>query len=369
MPSCPCYYINKHMAARRRFNLPLPWLLLGAGAIVALILFANQADLVSNLTTAVKSGGKACQLDYDKPAVKEKIACIIKSSSNKLDAYIVSTTLKVTKSGAGNSQVWEAKATCRLMCDCNNVSARPENSGSNTCTDSLGDNFRDIGSIPVCNAPSSYKVPFNYATTVTSESKDKFEAIRRVNEKCDAYEGTRTNTCSSQCNSQMPESVKNIQAEVTCMQCKAPKKLPSAPANFSGKGTSETSITWVWEDTSNNETGFKLKDKDGNVVATIPATNIGSYTEKNLKADTSYTRSVVAYNKDGESKASNTFSAKTLSTKTKTSTTDSPDLIDKICAKLGGKRTNVIRAGCAIGVNVIRIDPATYSAEFLKGLQ
>ena len=51
------------------------------------------------------------------------------------------------------------------------------------------------------------------------------------------------------------------------------------------------------------------------MVTTIPSANITSYTEKNLKADTSYTRSITAYNKDGESKPSNSSTTKTSSKK------------------------------------------------------
>lgn len=344
------------MSTHRRLNLPLPWLLVGAGTIVTLILLANQTDLVNNLKTATVGSSKTCALDYDKPAMKEKIACIVKSSSNKLDAYIVSTTLKVTQTGTGKSQTWEAKATCRLMCDCNNVSAQPESGAANACTN----NFRsvDVDSNLVCNVPSSYKVPFGYATTVSVQDKDKFEAIHRINERCDAYEGARTNTCSSQCISEMPAAIKDAKAEVTCRQCKQAKKIPSAPKNLEGKAGSSTTITWSWTDTSNNETGFRLKDKNGNIIAPIPQANLQRYTEKNLKPNTSYSRQISSYNKDGESALSNLVTVKTPTASKSTSSKDVDYCVNVLKGEVMYNRsTDVWCRDRTTGVRLMTIKP------------
>jgi hypothetical protein len=216
------------MPSRPTIHLSPVWLLVGAGALVALGLITLQPNFSSDIKTAASSKGKACTIDYKKPIVKQTVSCIVKSASNKVDAYIVSTTLKVTPKGVGSAQMWEAQATCRLLCDCNNVSATPEYD-ANSCNGALGDKFRNLDSAPTCKVPASYKVPFGYATTVKFQDKDKSEAIRRINDRCEGYEKVKTNICSSQCISQMPANIKNTQAEVSCGQCLvSPTPTPKA---------------------------------------------------------------------------------------------------------------------------------------------
>jgi hypothetical protein len=76
----------------------------------------------------------------------------------------------------------------------------------------------------------------------------------------------------------------------------------TAPTNLTGTPT-QTSITWNWQDNSNNETGFKLYDASDSLIATISTPNTTSYVETGLTKGTSYTRKVVAYNAAGNSGA------------------------------------------------------------------
>ncbi len=76
---------------------------------------------------------------------------------------------------------------------------------------------------------------------------------------------------------------------------------PQAPSNFTGVAASNTSITWSWNDNSSDETGFKLLDGNGTLIATITTANTTTYTETGLTKNTSYTRKIAAYNDDGTS--------------------------------------------------------------------
>lgn len=78
-------------------------------------------------------------------------------------------------------------------------------------------------------------------------------------------------------------------------------KEPVVPSNLSGTASSSTSILWTWTDNSNNETGFKLLNGSGQLVATINREDATSYTETGLTKGTSYIRKLVAFNIDGDS--------------------------------------------------------------------
>ncbi|MEX1997650.1 MAG: fibronectin type III domain-containing protein [Candidatus Andersenbacteria bacterium] len=87
---------------------------------------------------------------------------------------------------------------------------------------------------------------------------------------------------------------------------------PEPPSNFAGSAISSTAITWTWTDNATDETGFKLLDSAGTVIATINTANTTSYTETGLTRGTSYSRKLIAFNGAGESAATSTVTVTTL---------------------------------------------------------
>ncbi len=84
------------------------------------------------------------------------------------------------------------------------------------------------------------------------------------------------------------------------------------PASTTPTVLSSASIRWNFTDNTTNEDGFKLHDDLHNVKATSAA-NSSSIVEGGLLPNTAYTRHIHAYNLSGESAASASISATTLS--------------------------------------------------------
>jgi hypothetical protein len=84
-----------------------------------------------------------------------------------------------------------------------------------------------------------------------------------------------------------------------------PSSAPSAPSNFQAAADRATSIVLNWNDTSNNETAFKIEMKtgaNGNFVQIATASsNITSFRAVNLLASTPYTFRIRASNSLGDS--------------------------------------------------------------------
>ncbi len=90
---------------------------------------------------------------------------------------------------------------------------------------------------------------------------------------------------------------------------------PTAPSGLAASVVSDTQLSLLWTDNSNNETSFNVERQNGanwTVVATLPA-NTTSYTDAGLTAATSYTYRVNAVNAGGPSAYTN---ASTATTKT-----------------------------------------------------
>ena len=90
-------------------------------------------------------------------------------------------------------------------------------------------------------------------------------------------------------------------------------KLPTGPSNLTATAVSSSQINLSWKDTSNNETGFKIKRKTGvngiyTTIATLGA-NATSYSNTGLTAGMTYYYDVWAYNSYGESAYSDEVSA------------------------------------------------------------
>ena len=88
---------------------------------------------------------------------------------------------------------------------------------------------------------------------------------------------------------------------------------PTAPTGLSAATVSDTQLSLVWTDNSNNETGFNVERQNGaawTVVATLPA-NATFYIDGGLTAATGYTYRVDAVNAGGPSAYTNSATATT----------------------------------------------------------
>ena len=108
----------------------------------------------------------------------------------------------------------------------------------------------------------------------------------------------------------------------TGIQDISPVVIPNKPTNLKGTATSSFSITWSWQDASDNENGFLLKDENGKTIVKIDRANTTVYVEKGLSPNTQYKRTVSAYVMDDldnmvESEASLPKTEKTLAYKVK----------------------------------------------------
>jgi len=90
----------------------------------------------------------------------------------------------------------------------------------------------------------------------------------------------------------------------------APPPTPAQPTNVGAYYPTETSIRISLLDNSDNEQGFRIDDRNGTTLATLPAStpmeSTGEYqyvTITGLNPCTLYTTNVVAYNANGDSQA------------------------------------------------------------------
>lgn len=95
-----------------------------------------------------------------------------------------------------------------------------------------------------------------------------------------------------------------------------PPDPPLAPAGLSATPMSASRIDLVWEDKSNNESGFKVERctapcTDAFIQIGTVGAGVTSYASTGLSASTTYTFRVRAYNAGGDSPASNEASATT----------------------------------------------------------
>ncbi|MFA4967753.1 MAG: fibronectin type III domain-containing protein, partial [Candidatus Margulisiibacteriota bacterium] len=90
-----------------------------------------------------------------------------------------------------------------------------------------------------------------------------------------------------------------------------PTPAPSAPSNFSGTALSQNSIRWTWQDNATDESSCVLFNSGGTAIATVGA-SVTSHDESGLLSNTSYSRSVKAFNANGYSNSSNTKETYTM---------------------------------------------------------
>ena len=90
---------------------------------------------------------------------------------------------------------------------------------------------------------------------------------------------------------------------------------PTAPASLTAESVSTTEILLSWTDRSGNESGFRIYRRTGvtgtwGLLGSV-GSNVTTLRNGNLKAGTSYTYRVTAWNSKGESSASNEVTATT----------------------------------------------------------
>lgn len=94
------------------------------------------------------------------------------------------------------------------------------------------------------------------------------------------------------------------------------QSVPAAPTSLVATAMSSSKIKLTWVDNSNNEDGFKIERSEDGInfrqINTVLA-NTATYTDSNLRANTTYYYRVRAYNIIGNSVYSNIASAKTNS--------------------------------------------------------
>jgi uncharacterized protein (TIGR02145 family) len=120
--------------------------------------------------------------------------------------------------------------------------------------------------------------------------------------------------------------------------------IPTAPSNLVGTVISAHQINLSWSDNSTNETGFTIERKTGNgnfsPIGTVN-TDISTYNDSGLLANTNYTYRVNSFNNNGNSVAfSNEVTITTNSNQLPTITTTAISSITSISATSGGTITN-----------------------------
>ncbi|MFB6291432.1 MAG: fibronectin type III domain-containing protein [Candidatus Bipolaricaulia bacterium] len=88
-----------------------------------------------------------------------------------------------------------------------------------------------------------------------------------------------------------------------------PDEVSSAPTGLTSRVLSPKKIRLSWEDTSDNEEGFRIY-RNGKEVATV-GPNITEFTDTGLADDTEYTYRVSSYNEGGESPLSDSLAVRT----------------------------------------------------------
>ncbi|MDQ1324702.1 MAG: hypothetical protein QG587_2038, partial [Chloroflexota bacterium] len=97
--------------------------------------------------------------------------------------------------------------------------------------------------------------------------------------------------------------------------CPMPGSAPEAPVDLEGTALSSTGIALSWDDMSDDEKGFRVERRLASDVSYVEvatlAANATSWTDAGLTASTAYTYRLFAYNRRGDSMASNTVSVTT----------------------------------------------------------
>ena len=100
-----------------------------------------------------------------------------------------------------------------------------------------------------------------------------------------------------------------------------PQALPAAPTNLTASAVSVSQIDLAWTDNANNEDGFKIERCTGTgctsfAQITSVVSNVVTYSDASLTAETTYCYRVRAFNAGGDSDYSNTACATTQASPT-----------------------------------------------------
>jgi acid phosphatase type 7 len=139
----------------------------------------------------------------------------------------------------------------------------------------------------------------------------------------------------------------------TISKSTTPPAIPAAPGGLTATAASSSAINLSWTDNSNNETGFDIERSTDNANwAALPpvGSNIQSYGNTGLAANTTYYYRVRARNSAGNSAYSNVANATTLAAG---STTVTVDLRDGLNGYAGTQDTYVAsgRSGSSFGAS------------------
>ncbi|MCL6479917.1 MAG: M4 family metallopeptidase [Peptococcaceae bacterium] len=88
------------------------------------------------------------------------------------------------------------------------------------------------------------------------------------------------------------------------------EEFPAAPAGLAASQVTPFSITWTWLDESDNEEGFRVYDRKGNLLAAL-GPDVTQYREDNLEPSTGYSRVVKSFRGKTESAQYTAASIKT----------------------------------------------------------
>ncbi|MGR9044310.1 MAG: M12 family metallo-peptidase [Gammaproteobacteria bacterium] len=124
-------------------------------------------------------------------------------------------------------------------------------------------------------------------------------------------------------------SMNNTKAIVAAFRGSVDLSTPNAPTTLSASALSDTEIALSWADNSSNETGFRLERSVDAVNWTefaVVSSNVTSFTDNGLVAETTYHYRARAYNGNGTSTYSNTGSATTNAAVVESCVNNAPSL-------------------------------------------
>ena len=176
---------------------------------------------------------------------------------------------------------------------------------------SIPEGARDLvvesNSTPVTSLFVRYdKQPTQYAYNCNSEANNATQSCKLLTPIAGDWHIQVLGNTSTTSNFTMTASYQSGSGDVA----------PTAPSSLTGTPVSTTQINLSWTDGASNETGFRIRRKNGitgtyAVIATL-GSNVTIYQDTGLTAGTTYFYQVVAYNSVAESGSSNEFSTTTL---------------------------------------------------------
>ena len=189
--------------------------------------------------------------------------------------------------------------------------------GNHTLAHELGHNQGDHHDDASTTGVGAYPYSFGHRVcqtggfrTVMSYSCSGGTRVGQFSNPNVLYNGVVTGTSAAD----NARSMTNTKAIVAAFRGTIDISAPIAPSSLSATAVSDAKINLTWADNANNETGFKLERSiDGanwSEIASV-GSNVRSFADTGLTAETSYQYRVRAYNSNGNSTYSNIGNATT----------------------------------------------------------